>query len=557
MKHNQFIWSKALGNWRPSLATLWALAALTIAAPALSACSDDDDDDSPAQVDPTITIDADLLNKNVKASAASVIIPFTANAKWQASVSADAQDWISLGRTSGGSGAIELTVSFAANESQQRTGTITITCNGYSVNITINQAAYVAPDPTAVAGRADVMLQGFYWDSQKETGWTQLMDHVDEIAKSFTCVWFPPSAQGEGGSEVGGNNVGYHPRQWDDQNSCWGTAADLKAIIAALHQKDVKVIADIVVNHRAGATGWGDFTPDDFGSYGSFQLTWDHICSNDEMNDASQCTDANWYGKAKGAADTGENWGAARDLDHTSTYVQQDCKAYLNWLKGEFGYDGWRYDFVKGFNGKYVMMYNEATDPYLSVGEYWDGNYDAVSSWINTTGYNSMAFDFPQKYAALNNGLAAGNFSNMTWKEDGTTARPAGLAHHATMRAYSVTFVDNHDTYRDDSKFTGNVQQAYAFILTSPGVPCVFWPHWQDEANHDAIDQMIASRHAVGLGSESDVVVTQSSSYYEAQATGSKGTLICRIGAKAPTTAPDGYTLACSGNGWAYYTKMK
>ena len=168
-----------------------------------------------------------------------------------------------------------------------------------------------------------------------------------------------------------------------------------------------------------------------------------------------------------------------------------------------------------------------------------------------------MAFDFPQKYAALNNGLAAGNFSNMTWKEDGTTARPAGLAHHATMRAYSVTFVDNHDTYRDDSKFTGNVQQAYAFILTSPGVPCVFWPHWQDEANHDAIDQMIASRHAVGLGSESDVVVTKSSSYYEAQATGSKGTLICRIGAKAPTTAPDGYTLACSGNGWAYYSKMK
>ena len=49
-----------------------------------------------------------------------------------------------------------------------------------------------------------------------------------------------------------------------------------------------------------------------------------------------------WYGTAKGAKDTGENWDGARDLDHTSTYVQQDIEAYLNWLHGEYGYDGWR-----------------------------------------------------------------------------------------------------------------------------------------------------------------------------------------------------------------------
>ena len=123
----------------------------------------------------------------------------------------------------------------------------------------------------APAESEDVMLQGFYWDSQKETGWTQLTECADELAKNFTVVWLPPSASAEGGGAVGGNNVGYHPRQWNNQTSCWGTADDLKTLISTLHSKGVKVLADIVINHRAGDTDWGNFTADDFGTYGNYQ----------------------------------------------------------------------------------------------------------------------------------------------------------------------------------------------------------------------------------------------------------------------------------------------
>ena len=68
-----------------------------------------------------------------------------------------------------------------------------------------------------------------------------------------------------------------------------------------------------------------------------------------------------WRGKATGAADTGENWGGARDLDHANPYVRQDVEAYLRWLKADFGYDSWRYDFVKGFAGSFVGNYNTAS----------------------------------------------------------------------------------------------------------------------------------------------------------------------------------------------------
>lgn len=402
----------------------------------------------------------------------------------------------------------------------------------------------------APAESEDVMLQGFYWDSQKQTGWTLLTQDAEKIAKDFTLIWLPPSSGGESSTTPGGNDVGYHPRQWNSQNSCWGTSDQLKTLIATFREKGVKVIADIVINHRAGDTDWGNFTADDFGTYGSYQLTADHICSTDEMN-----TDPNagkWNGTAKGAADSGENWGGARDLDHSSAYVQADCKAYLEFLKGDYGYEGWRYDFVKGFDGKYVGLYNEASAPYLSVGEYWDGAYDKVAAWIESTGRRSMAFDFPMKYDALNNGLAKGDYSKMSWIEDGTTWRPAGMIHHHNYNRYAVTFVDNHDTYRDGNKYTGSVAQAYAFLLSSPGVPCVFYPHWKG-ADRVPISLMIAARRAAGVHSQSDVTVKVRSAYYESLSVGKRGNLITRIGISAPTGVPEGYQLACKGTGWAMF----
>ena len=396
----------------------------------------------------------------------------------------------------------------------------------------------------------DVMLQGFYWDSQKVTGWTQLTSMAEELGENFTCIWLPPSASAEGYTGVGETNVGYHPRIWNNQNSCWGTAADLKTLISTLHNNGVKVIADIVINHRAGYTSWVSFPEDNFGTYGTYQLTAAHVCKTDEVNTDSSAGAE--YGTATGAADTGDNWSGARDLDHTSEYVQNDVKAYLNWLKGEMGYDGWRYDLVKGFGATYVGIYNDASKPYISVGEYWDSSYDKVGAWIDGTGKKSMAFDFPAKYAIFNDGLAKSNYSKMSWIEDNTTWRPAGMIHHANYRRYAVTFIDNHDSYRDGNKYTGEVSQAYAVLLASPGIPCVFFPHW-NSSYKPTINKMISIRKRAGITSESDVTVTQRSSYYESYSKGERGTLICRIGSAAPSAAPEGYTKVAEGFNWRYY----
>ena len=416
----------------------------------------------------------------------------------------------------------------------------------------------------------DVMLQGFYWDSYTDKGygrtkWTDLQTQVDEIAGSFDLVWLPPSANSSGGT-------GYLPKEWCKQSGAWGDATQLKALIAAFKAKNTRCVADIVINHRVGNNNWTDFCDENFGStYGNFKLydpkTGDSrslICKDDE------CI-ANGY-TATGNPDSGYGYDptcdgvsakgaycAGRDLDHSNTTVQNVIKAYLKWMKGEMGYDGWRYDLVKGYWGGYTKIYNNAAGAYMSVGEYWDGNYNAVKQWISDTEGTSMAFDFPNKYAALNEALKNGNYQAM----GGGYAAPPGLCGSTEnvkgklMKAYAVTFVDNHDTFRDGSNFSTDgtmIVKANAYILSIPGIPCVFYPHWK---NHKAdIKKMIAARKSVGIHSESPCTTEGScGSYYKGTTTGSNGTLICFIG--SGWSDPAGYTKACSGNGWAYYTSSQ
>ena len=401
----------------------------------------------------------------------------------------------------------------------------------------------------APANAPDVMLQGFYWDSYQggtygNTNWSSLSTQVDEIAESFSLVWLPPSAKSSGGT-------GYHPKEWCNQTSAWGAATQLKNLISAFKAKGTRCVADIVINHRDGNYQWGDFCNEDFGTYGSFTLypSGPFICSDDEIKNESGQT------KPTGNKDAGYEYVceasggycASRDLDHSNTTIQNAIKAYLKWMKNEMGYDGWRYDLVKGYLGKYTKDYNAAGGAYMSVGEYWDGDYGAVKNWINETGKTSMAFDFPNKYDTFNKGLAGNNFGTMV---NGYKV-PSGLCGADEMKRYAVTFIDNHDTFRDGSKYTGDWTKANAVLLAQPGIPCVFYPHWK-ECKAD-IKKMIAARRSVGIHSQSACTTAGGGSYYQSTTTGTNGSLICFVG--SGWSDPAGYTKVCSGNGWAYYTK--
>lgn len=417
----------------------------------------------------------------------------------------------------------------------------------------------------------DVMLQAFYWDSYKtqsatdskygRTKWIDLIPDTTNISANFDLVWFPPSAKSTGG-------VGYYHTQLSNQDSDWGTKNKLKPLIAALHRGGTKVIADIVINHRGSVSGWCQFANDNFGTYGSYQLTSKHVCRGDECFTNSS---SDWYNKpdsVRGAADTGTNDGGARDLDHSSEFVQDWAKAYTQWMLDVMQYDGFRYDMTLGYAGGYLSMYNEAANPYFSVSEYWEG-IDKQVSHLKAANYNTLIFDFPLKYV-LQNALGVDGQSGET--RYNLLKNPSNSLRNRGYKRYAVTFIDNHDTFERSDNQGGEfikyqadlknadvkrrIMEANAYILMLPGVPCVFYPHWKSYP--DEINALIAIRKEAGIHSESEI--TESSSpapgnrFYEATVTGHRGTVILRMGVNRSKEAPEGYEQVLDGGNAGQYT---
>ena len=419
-----------------------------------------------------------------------------------------------------------------------------------------------------------VMLQAFYWDSYKtqtttdskygRTKWVDLLKDTAAINANFDLVWFPPSAKSTGG-------VGYYHTCLSDQGTttsptAWGTRTKLEELIAALHAGGTKVLGDIVINHRGNKSSWVDFYPDNFGSYGSYQLTQSHICSGDE---AFTSSDSPYKGSSThGAADTGTNDGGCRDLDHSSEYVQNWAKAYVQWMINEMKYDGFRYDTTLGYDGKYLSMYNEAANPYFSVSELWEG-IDTQVSHLKATNYNTLIFDFPLKYE-INKALGVDGVSGVT--RYNLLKNPSNSLRYRGYKRYAVTFIDNHDTFeRSDNqggefiKYNANLAnadvkrriiEANAYILMMPGVPCVFYPHWK--SYQEEINALIAIRKEAGIHSESEIKetsdVTDGNRLYEATVTGHRGTVVLRMGVNRSTEVPEGYTQVLDGGTAGNYT---
>ena len=418
----------------------------------------------------------------------------------------------------------------------------------------------------------DVMLQAFYYDSYRDgapgdvilhdsttlgnTKWTTLLNQSGEIGTYFDLVWLPPSGKSEGGT-------GYHQTQYSNQNSDWGKQKDLLEFINRMHAANTKVVADIVINHAGCKSSWCDFYPQNFGEYGTFQPDASWVCKTDEVNYNPEAGE--WQGKATGTDDGGynmqDNYASARDWAHADPRVQEMMKAYLKWMKEEIGFDGWRYDYAQGFKGKYIDMYNNAAANYFSVVEFWNGDMNNIKSYLNDVNWNTLAFDFSTKYSAIQ-GIADGDY---------TKCKGSGLL-GAGLSKFAVTFVDSHDTYfgcqggRDNNDEIGGcgksmedynkdrVLGANAFILSMPGVPCVFYPHWAKYK--DAIGKMVLARKAAGVHSESQVSDEAGNGYYKATITGKHGSVRLLLGSNSGyNTTPTGYTLAYKGGNFAmYYT---
>ena len=324
-----------------------------------------------------------------------------------------------------------------------------------------------------------VLMQAFYWDCPKieqvEKGWwKRVSTEVSKLASAgFTALWLPPAGKA---ANIGGMSMGYDVYDYYDLGSfdqkgsreTWfGSETDLRALIKNAHDSRLKVYADMVLNHcngadaeevnlRDGQKRWTKFNP----KSGKFTRDW-------------TCFNPSPYTEDDPGA-----FGTMPDFCHINPRVSTNMLNIAKWLIEDVGYDGLRYDFVKGFASWIVRaihdrIYQRGGQPVdiFGVGECWDQDefidawLDSVNNWSN---HRVGCFDFPLRYR-LKDLCDSYGFSLRTLENPGVLVKERPLE--------AVTFVDNHDFRGGDGgeEIILDKILAYAYILTHEGYPCVFW----------------------------------------------------------------------------------
>ncbi|KAJ4711277.1 Alpha-amylase [Melia azedarach] len=314
----------------------------------------------------------------------------------------------------------------------------------------------------------EILCQGFNWESNKSGRWyMELKEKAAELSSlGFSVIWLPPPTESV-------SPEGYMPKDLYNLNSRYGNMDELKDVVRKFHEVGMKVLGDVVLNHRCAHFQNQNGVWNIFGGH----LNWD--------DSAVVGDDPHFQGR--GNKSSGDSFHAAPNIDHSQDFVRKDLKEWLCWLRKEIGYDGWRLDFVRGFWGGYVKDYLDASDPYFAVGEYWDSlsytygemdhNQDAhrqrIIDWINATNGTAGAFDVTTK-GVLHSALGRCEY----WRLSDQKGMPPGVVGWWPSRA--VTFIENHDTGSTQGHWrfpSGKEMQGYAYILTHPGTPSVFFDH--------------------------------------------------------------------------------
>eukprot|EP00897_Mesotaenium_endlicherianum_P000654 jgi/Mesen1/1058/ME000123S00228 len=304
----------------------------------------------------------------------------------------------------------------------------------------------------------EIVFQGFNWESHRRKWYLDMAPRAADLAAcGITTIWLPPPTQSVAPQ-------GYMPTDLYNLNSAYGSVDELKLCIQEMHNNDILVLGDVVLNHRCAAKQSKDGIWNIFGG----KLAWGP--------EAIVRDDPNFGGR--GNPSSGDIFHAAPNIDHSQEFVRRDIREWMQWLRTEIGYDGWRLDFVRGFWGGHVKEYIEATTPAFSIGEYWDSlayeggtvcyNQDAhrqrIINWVNATGGTSSAFDVTTK------GILHSALHNEYWRLIDPQGKPPGVMGWWPSRA--VTFLENHDTGSTQGHWPfprDKVMQGYAYILTHPG----------------------------------------------------------------------------------------
>ena len=270
---------------------------------------------------------------------------------------------------------------------------------------------------------------------------------------------------------------GYDVIDYYDVNPEYGTMEDFKNLLQEAHNRNIKVIIDLVLNHTSVQHPWFQSAAEDPESpYRDYYI----------LEDQPEDYDSPWGSDVWHLADTGFYYGIfgphMPDLDYTNPEVTAEMQAVIRFWLEDVGVDGFRLDAIKHLIEEGAVQENT-----LSTHAWWEGFYDYYTS-INpkalTVGEAWSSSSEVVKYIGDEVTIAF-EFDNAAAILDsvrGESKTKIQGSHQNLIENYPfhqyATFLTNHDQSRVMSELSndeGQAKTAASLLLTGPGVPFLYY----------------------------------------------------------------------------------
>ncbi len=333
-----------------------------------------------------------------------------------------------------------------------------------------------------------------------------IIDRVDYLeALGVTALWISPVVVNvEEDAGIAGYH-GYWTQDFEHVNPHFGDLAKLRELVAVMHEHDIKVIVDIVVNHvgqlfyydinhngQADVTTWYSTDGSDsldivtewdpafdprgiqswtsLGEAGDAPLGWvDMPELNREPPQPIEFWNDDWYNRMGRVTDwsyldqvvTGDFPGGLKDLRTENPNVRRALiDVFSDWIT-KTNIDGYRIDTVKHVEPDFWTEFCPAIrdhaaslgkEDFLLFGEVFDGDDALVGSYTDVDMLDGVV-DFPAKYQVVDGVFKYGGPTSTveslwtaqrdTW---GALEQEGGVG--VAPRDLHLHFLDNHDVAR-------------------------------------------------------------------------------------------------------------
>ena len=314
-----------------------------------------------------------------------------------------------------------------------------------------------------------------YYDSDGDgigdfNGITEKLDYLQDLG--IKGIWLMPINPSP-------SYHGYDVTDYYAVNPDYGTIEDFQNLLAEAHERDIRIIMDLVLNHTSAQHPWfkSALTP------GSEYRDW-YVWSETDPGFLGPWGAQAWYRASNGQYYYAIFWDQMPDLNYETPAVREEARKIASFWIEEVGVDGFRLDAVRYlveddaladssanhvFLEEWGSYYRTLDDDTFTVGEAWTDNAN-VREYVESNKGLDAAFNFDLSDTILK----ALNESNNT-----------GLRFilQTTIRDFpeqdNANFITNHDMPRVMNQLSTVKEQkakvAAGILLTAPGIPFIYY----------------------------------------------------------------------------------